>query len=122
MIRTILGILFIAISLGIVIGFFKQEWNAIIGAFDSHIGKHILEGLIGYWVFQGLFTFLNKSWNVSIVPVIIILLIAFAKEWSDMLRGFSFKFLDVKIRLIGAFYGLVIWGIVLQTIKWIRMI
>ena len=121
MIKTILGILFIAISLSIVIGFFKQEWSAIQSAFNDLIKKHIIEGFVGFLVFQALCVALFKSWNVSVIPVLIVLFFAFCKEGLDKIQGFGFEFLDVKIRVIGAFYGLVIYGVILQVIRWIRI-
>ena len=119
--KLIFGIIYIAISLSIVAGFFKQEWEAVQSAFNDKIKKHIVEGFVGFLVFQALCVILFKNWNVSVIPVLIVLFFSFLKEGWDKVRGFSFEFLDIKIRLIGALYGLIIYGVILQVIRWIRI-
>ena len=120
--KLIFGIIFILISLGITAGFFKQEWDAVQSAFNDRIKKHIIEGFAGFLVFQALCVILFKSWNVSVIPLLIVLFLSFCKEGIDKIQGFGFEFLDVKIRLIGALYGLIIYGVILQVIRWIRVL
>ena len=117
----ILRILFILISLSIVIGFFKQEWGAVISSYKESVKKHILEGVIGYWIMVIIMVIIYKHFIISILPLIIILIISYLKEVWDIQQGFGFDFDDVKERLIGGLYGLVIWGLVWQLYQWIRV-
>jgi len=122
MIKLIFQILFICVSLFIVIGFFKQEWRAVVSAYKESVKRHVLEGIIGYWIMAIAMVIIYKHFIISILPLIVILAVSYLKELWDIQQGFGFEFDDVKERLIGGLYGLVIWGIGWQLYQWIRVL
>ncbi len=118
--RIIFGLLFLVFGWTITTLFFIQEWRAVVSSYDESIKRHALEGIIGFWVFQGIYTLITGNWVVDIIPLIGVLVVSFGKELYDMARGFSFSLADIRIRLIGSLYGLVIWGIIYESVKFIK--